>query len=162
MSFTEVWVTVRRLRFPGLFSVFRLILTVLWPSWSQLFLWVLVPTVSFQAFGDHSRGSNYNWYHHHLHIPLLFHLSDKIQVFSLLPLPFIFPLWSTEMAKSTRGQVLFFMSINTKSGRLAGIRWSVGISKSHQNFMRLIFSNKFSFVHLLFVRKVNLLISVTK
>ena len=36
----------------------------------------------FQAFGDCSKGSNYNWYHYHL--PQPFQLSGKVQVFIYL------------------------------------------------------------------------------
>ena len=32
-------------------------------------------------FGGLSKYSNYNWYHHHLHVPQLFQFSDKIQEF---------------------------------------------------------------------------------
>ena len=36
------------------------------------------------------------------------------------------------MAKSTRQQILFFLLINIRFGLLAGIRWSVCISKSQR------------------------------
>ena len=38
------------------------------------------PQSLFQAFGDHSEGASYNWYHCHFHVPQFFHLSGQIQV----------------------------------------------------------------------------------
>ena len=45
-------------------------------------------------------------------------------------LAFIFILWSTKIAKSTKWLVLSFLLINTKSDLLAVIEWSVCTSKS--------------------------------
>ena len=52
---------------------------------------------------------------------------------SFFSLSFCFILWSAGTAKSTILQVLFFLLIIIKSGLLAGIRWSVCISKSHRS-----------------------------
>ena len=49
---------------------------------------------------------------------------------SLFSLSFNFILWSTGTGKSTILQVLTFLLIIIRSGRLAEIRWSVCISKS--------------------------------
>ena len=46
---------------------------------------------------------------------------------------FSFILWSARIAKSTILQILFFSIIIIRSGLLAGIRWSVCMSKSHRN-----------------------------
>ena len=60
-SFTEVWATASLLRSPGLFSVFWPILEMLkfWESQFVLQFWEL-----FWA-------TNFNWYHHYFHVPLL-------------------------------------------------------------------------------------------
>ena len=53
---------------------------------------------------------------------------------SFFSLSFCFILWSAGTAKSTILQVLsFFLFIIIKSSLLAGIRWSVCISKSHRS-----------------------------
>ena len=44
---------------------------------------------------------------------------------------FSFILWSAETAKTTILQILFLLWIIIRSGPLAEIRWSVGMSKSH-------------------------------
>ena len=46
---------------------------------------------------------------------------------------FSFILWSVERAKSTILKILFFLLIIIRSGLLAGIRWSVCMSKSHRS-----------------------------
>ena len=64
----------------------------------------------------------------------------KPRILSLFSRYFIFPLfafsycnlWSPMAAKYTRWQVLFFLFINVKSVFLAGIWWSVRISKSQR------------------------------
>ena len=50
---------------------------------------------------------------------------------------FSFILWSAGTAKSTILQVLFFLLINIRSGRVAEIRWSVCILKSHRSLCEL-------------------------
>ena len=52
---------------------------------------------------------------------------------------FRFILWSSRTAKSTILQILFFLLIITRSGLLAGIRWSVCMLKSHRG-LRVSFS----------------------
>ena len=49
-------------------------------------------------------------------------------------LSFNFTLWSAGTAKSTILQVLFFLLIVTRYGRLAEIRWSVCITKSQRSY----------------------------
>ena len=61
-------------------------------------------------------------------------------------LSFVFPLRSTGTAKSTNCQVLIFLLINTQSGLLAGIGWSV--CKIPEKFMHLIYLDGFWFVYI--------------
>ena len=82
--------------------VFYLILIVLSSRWSRIFLWSPVLPVSLPSnvnlshnffsstFGNCSKCSNCNWYHHRLHAPLLFQVSGKIQVFvDVLPFSYL-------------------------------------------------------------------------
>ena len=68
--------------------------------------------------------------------PSVFQFPSKIQVFVYIffffLVSFIFTLCSAGTAESTRWRVIFFCSSNTRSGRLAGIGWSVCISKSQR------------------------------
>ena len=75
--------------------------------------------------------------------PTTIHITDTFKLYSFfcsrtrsryLPIliPFIFTLWSAEIVKFNRWQVLFFLLINTRSCLLTGIRWSVCISKSQR------------------------------
>ena len=73
--------------------------TVIWISYGHQFSLSL-----FQAFTDHFKSTNYNWYHCHFHLPQLFQLSSKIQVFFILMLSF--------MAKSSIWQWLLSVSWN--------------------------------------------------
>ena len=52
---------------------------------------------------------------------------------SLFSHSFRFNLWSAGTAKLTILQILFFLLIIITSGRLAGIRWSVCMFKSHRS-----------------------------
>ena len=65
---------------------------------------------------------------------------------------FSFILWSAGTAKSTILQVLFFFLITIRSGLLAGIRWSVCMSKSHRSLCVSFF--RCWVVHIPFVRMV--------
>ena len=61
-----------------------------------------------------------------------------------------FTLRSAVTTKSTRWRALFFfLLINTRSGLLAEIRWSICTSKSQMNFMRYILWDGLKFVHVL-------------
>ena len=82
-----------------------------------------------------------------------FHLSGKIQVFVYLFSFFIFLLWSSRTAKFTRRPVLFFLLINSRSGLLTRVEWSVYISKS-QRILCLIFWDRFWFMPVPFVSMV--------
>ena len=95
---------------------------------------VLIPTLR-----DCTKNTNYNWYQRHFLVLQFFLFSGKVYVLSSLFVFFQFSLWSTETAKSTIWQVLFFLSIIIRSGRLAEIKWSVYISKSQRN-LRVLFS----------------------
>ena len=63
-----------------------------------------------------SKFSNYNWYHRHFYLPQFFQFHSKVQVLVFLS---IFSLWSARTANSTILQVLLFLLIITRSGRLA-------------------------------------------
>ena len=119
-SFTGVRVTASLHRPPGVFLVFWPISTMLQSGWSWFFLF------PFQAFGDHSKYTNYNWYHPH--VPQFFQFSGMVQDLFIFSFSFIFTLWSTETENSTKWQILFFFS-NTRSDLLTKIRWSICISK---------------------------------
>ena len=56
---------------------------------------------------------------------------------------FVFPQWSTGMAKSAIWQVLFFLLINTRSGILAWFEWSISISMS-QRILCILFYRTYS------------------
>ena len=56
---------------------------------------------------------------------------SRSRYLSFFSVSFCFILWSAGTAKTTILQVLLFLLIIIKSGLLAGIRWSVSISKSH-------------------------------
>ena len=83
-----------------------------------------------QNFGDRSEGTNYNWYDFHPHVPQFFSSLVRSKYLSFFSISFSFTLWFAGTSKSTIWQVLFFMLINTRSGLLAVIKWSVCISKS--------------------------------
>ena len=56
------------------------------------------PSLFFKPFGERSKGSNYDWYHCHLHIPQLFCSSAK----SSFLFSFTFTLWSAGRSKIHR------------------------------------------------------------
>ena len=63
-----------------------------------------------------------------------FNYLARSRYLSFFSLSFRFILWSSETAKSTILQILFFLLlIIIKSSLLAGIRWSVCILKSHRS-----------------------------
>ena len=51
-SFTGGWVTASLLKFSGHFWIFYLILTLLWPGWSQFFVWFPIPPVFFPSLWE--------------------------------------------------------------------------------------------------------------
>ena len=63
----------------------------------------------------------------------------KSMYFSTFSPSFTFTPSSAETKRSTRWQVLFFVFINTGSGLLVGIRWSIWISK-FQRIVCVLFS----------------------
>ena len=64
---------------------------------------------------------------------------------------FNFTLWFTGTAKPTRRQVFFLKKKkNTRSGLLAGIRWSLYLNPPQKKFMHLILLDGFWFAHILF------------
>ena len=68
----------------------------------------------FQVFRHRSKRSNYNWYQRHSHVPQLFQLSGKIQVFVYLFVFFYFHsvhLWNNKIHLMTTS---FFLSINPR------------------------------------------------
>ena len=79
----------------------------------------------YQAFGNHSKCANYNWYHHYPHAPCFLSSLSRSKYLSLFLLSLIFTLWSDGTANSTIGQGLFFLLVIT--------RLYVCISKSMTN-----------------------------
>ena len=70
-------------------------------------------------------------------VPFVFHSFfnslARSRYLSFFLFSFNYILWSTGTAKSTILQVLFFLLIITRFGRLAVIRWSVSMSKSYRS-----------------------------
>ena len=62
-----------------------------------------------------------------------FNFRARSRYLSFFSLSFNFTLWAAGTAKSTIRQVLFFLLIIIRSGRLDEIRWSVCMSKSHRS-----------------------------
>ena len=68
-----------------------------------------------------------------LHVSYFFQFTSKVRL-SYFSLSFSFILWSAGTANSTISPVFFFfffLLIIIKTGRLAEIRWSICMSKSH-------------------------------
>ena len=85
--FTKVWVTESLLRSPGLFRVFKLILTILVGfNCSSDFQFL---QSFFQAIGDHFKCTNYNWYLCYSYVPV-FYSSAKVQLIVYLFVFFYF------------------------------------------------------------------------
>ena len=97
----------------------------------------------FQALGDRSKDSNYNWYYRHQHLAQLFSSLIKSKYFCILSISFIFTKWFAGTVKSIRRQFFFvlfnffclfvclFVSlINIQLGFLAWVQGSVYITKS--------------------------------
>ena len=83
------------------------------------------------ASGDCSKCTNYNWYHYQPNVSLLFLVLRQgpsiCQSFCFL----LFPLFcSWEWQNPLDGKCFFFLLINTKSGLLSQINWSICNSKS--------------------------------
>ena len=70
----------------------------------------------FQAFVGHDKVTNYNWFHHDLHIKLFFFkLSSNMHVFVYLFTSFIFILWFPGTANSIIN-VIFYKYYISSSG----------------------------------------------
>ena len=89
-----------------------------------------------QTFGCGSKHINYNWYFLDHHISTtFFSFVARSKYMSIFSFSLIFSLWSARTARSIRRHILFiflsfsFLLINTRSGLLIGIRWSMNISK---------------------------------
>ena len=92
-------------------------------------------------------------YKRHLYVPQFFNSLTRSWYLSFFSLSFNFTLWSAGTAKSTIFQDLFFLLIIIRFGRLAEIRWSVCMLKSHRS---LCVSFRWWVVHIPFVRMVTL------
>ena len=115
---------------------------MLWSELSLFLLGFLVPPVSLPGYCS----QNCDWYVYILH-PL--HFSSKVQVFLEFFVSFFFLLRGTQERRSQFVDNHFFLFIKTKSGLLAGIRWSVFILKIQENFMDLILLSCFCFAHVI-------------
>ena len=80
----------------------------------------------------------------------------KSRYLSFCSVSFNFILWSAGTAKSTILHVLllYFLWIIIRSGRLAEIKWSICISKSHRGLCRLILQDRCWVLHISFIRMV--------
>ena len=83
-----------------------------------------------KTFQNHSKDTNCNWYHHQLHVPLLFSSRARSKYFFFAFDHFHCGL--LEWQNLTRWQILFCLLINIKSVHLARIRGSFCISKSQK------------------------------
>ena len=98
----------------------------------------ILPRISCSCslFGDHSKGTNYNWYHRHPHVPQLFFSSGKILVFAYV---FAFShfhaivRWNDKIHKMTNSFLLGLVSFGL-------ILW-------HINHFRL-FNAESTFIHI--------------
>ena len=88
-------------------------------------VWIVL--ILSRGLGDYSKGSNYNWYHHHLHVQQLLLFSCKIDVCVFFSPSFISTLRSAGMALE-----VFFLFIKTRPCLLACIERSVSISRSQR------------------------------
>ena len=97
-------------------QVSRTLLSILTDLWRVSFLTLISHSFSpiFQAFGDRSKCSNYNWYHRH----------GRIHTTASYFFSFFFSLFFLFFKK------LFL--VNTGSGLVDRISWSVCLSKSHR------------------------------
>ena len=69
----------------------------------------------FKAFGNCSYQTNYNWNHNYLHVPQLFQLSSKIQVFVNFFTFFHFHLfvwWNSKIHKMTNSYLLVYLTLS--------------------------------------------------
>ena len=105
--FTEIWVTASLLEYPGLYSVFKLILIMQWSGWSRFFLWFSISQVFFPRFRRPFQEHPIIIGIPHPHLPKF---SGKIHVhINLFPF-FIFTLLLAGRTKSTR-RYKFFLSL---------------------------------------------------
>ena len=75
-------------------QVFKTFLSVL-ADLNNAMVWMFwILQVSFLTpWGFRSKSTNYNWYHHHLHVSHFFHLSSKIQIIIIIIIIWLFGLW---------------------------------------------------------------------
>ena len=85
---------------------------------------------STNPFGDCTECTNYDWYHHHFHVPHFLQLSCKVQVFISLFAFFQFYFVVCQDGKVHYSAGPLFLLIITRSGYLAKIKWSICITKS--------------------------------
>ena len=129
-------------RSQGHFWVFWPISAMLWSGWSQFFFEFPIPPITFQSL----------WRPFHVfpqQLVLLLTLCCTVffsalwkdpRIFFIFSLSSIFTLSFAGTAQSFSGQIPFFLLINTKSDLLAGMGWSICISKS-QRFIIIINNN---------------------
>ena len=110
LFFTGVWLTESLLRSPGHVSAF-------WPTSTTLyFRWFDFQVIQtpYQAFGNRSKCTNYNWYHRHFHLPQFPLFSGKVQVYAYLFCFFFYFLFAVQCdsweCKSAILRLLFFLN----------------------------------------------------
>ena len=110
-------------------QVSRTLLSILL-DFNSAMVWMVSISFPLSLF-SRSLGSNYTvtfmFYH-------FFCSLAKSKYLSVYSLSFSLTQWLTEMAKSTSCQILFTWLINTGSGLLTGIVWTICISKSKRIF----------------------------
>ena len=92
----------------------------------------------FQVFWACSKQINYNCYHHYLHVPQIFLVlwqGPTICLYFLFHFQFVIR-WNGKVQLTVSS---LFLLLNIRSGLLAGIMWSVWISKS-QRILNVSFS----------------------
>ena len=100
-----------------------------WLSYLSLFAFFQFSEVLqslYQSCGDCTKNTNYNWYNRHFYVPPFFNSLARSKYLSFFSLSFNFSMWSvgTEIQ-----QLLFFLLIIIRCGRLPEIRWPVCMSK---------------------------------
>ena len=114
---------------------------------------LIFPRFLAQAFGNRSKCTIYNWYHRHLHAPLIFWLSGKIQVFVYLFTFFYFHSTGLlEWQNPLDEKFFLFLLI------LGLVFWlELGdpfVSQNLREFYGSRFLDRFLFVHIPFVSMV--------
>ena len=83
---------------------------------------ISISTSFFRVFWDHSKCSNYNWYHCHLDVPQFFELSSKVQVFVYLFVLFLFSHCCPTQRQNLKNDKFVFFHVNQHKFFWPGLR----------------------------------------